>query len=66
MQISKIQATTLEIRAKLIERKLPKEKLKEVQQAKERGASTWLSVISLEEQGFKEEFRNALLLRYKK
>ena len=40
-----------------------------VVQAKEKGASSWLSVIPLEEHGFilnKGEFRDAVSLRYNK
>jgi len=40
-----------------------------VEQAKERGASNWLSTLPLEDQGFtlnKGEFRDALAIRYNK
>ena len=40
-----------------------------VLQAKEKGASSWLTVISLHEHGFalnNTEFRNALSIRYHK
>ena len=40
---------------------------KAVEQAKEKGASSWLSTLLLQEQGFalnKGEFRDALAIRY--
>ena len=40
---------------------------KAVEQAKEKGASSWLSTLPLEDQGFtlnKGEFRDALAIRY--
>jgi hypothetical protein len=53
-----------------IEKNLPPTTLRAMQQSKEKGASSWLGVLPLEEYGFvspglnKGEFRDALKLRY--
>ena len=52
-----------------IERSLPEKTVRAVNHAKQKGASNWLSTLPLEEQGFtltKNEFRDALALRYSK
>ena len=52
-----------------IENELDKNVKRAVMQAKEKGAYSWLSVITLEEHGFaltKSEFRDALCIRYDK
>ena len=57
----------LKEKAESIEEKLSVDTLRVVKQAQEKGAGSWLSVISLEEQGFtltKSEFRDSLALRY--
>ena len=58
----------LKQKADIIEQMLPDSTKRAVAQAKEKGASTWLSVLPLEGQGFtlnKAEFRDALAIRYK-
>ena len=55
--------------AEKIERSLPEKTVRAVNHAKQKGASNWLSTLPLEEQGFtltKNEFRDALALRYSK
>ena len=61
------QTNLLKHKADLTEQNLPDKTRKAVQQAKEKGASNWLSVLPLQEQGFtlnKGEFRDAVALRY--
>ena len=47
-----LKTTTLNQKATLIESTLPETTLKAVIQAKEKGASNWLSVVPLQEHGF--------------
>ena len=50
-----------------VEKSLPKDTLRILEQTKQRGSSTWLSVLPSQEHGFnltKREFRDALSLRY--
>ena len=50
-----------------LEKVLPQETLRIVEQARDKGASSWLNAIPRREQGFdlnKEEFRDSLRLRY--
>ena len=63
------QNTLLKQKVKEVEQSLSKNTLRAVQQAKEKGASNWLSVIPLEEHEFtlnKGEFRDAIAIRYNK
>ena len=51
----------------IMEGKLPELTLRSVKQAKEKGASSWLSVLPLKDQGFslhKGKLRDALAIRY--
>jgi hypothetical protein len=68
-EIAKMQTENLKNKSERIEKNLPTDTTRTIQQAKEKGASNWLSAIPLEEQGFtftKGEFRDALALRYNK
>ena len=63
------RANNLAEKTKRIEQSLPDNTLRAVNHAKKKGASNWLSTLPLEEQGFtltKNEFRDALALRYSK
>ena len=65
--IQQQKSTLLERKANLINELLPKTTQRAVVQAKEHGASNWLSILPLKEQGFnlnKGEFRDALAIRY--
>ena len=56
-----------EEKKKLIDSQLPEVCRTAVEQARDKGASSWLTAIPLEQQGFqlnKEEFRDSLRLRY--
>ena len=53
--------------ASSVRNQLPADRLRLFEVANERGASTWLTALPLKEFGFdrhKEEFRDALCLRY--
>ena len=61
--------TLLKHKADLIQQILPQATQRAVDQAREKGASNWLGVLPLEDQGFtlnKGEFRDALAIRYNK
>ena len=54
-------------RADAVEQSLPADTKRAYKQAQEKGASSWLSALPLEEQGFvlnKGEFRDAIAIRY--
>jgi hypothetical protein len=69
LEMKKETDITLQAKSNTIEKDLPDEVLRAVKEAKEKGASSWLAVLPLEEYGFtlnKGEFRDALNLRYGK
>ena len=52
-----------------LDQRLSPEQLRTVTLARDKGASGWLNVLPLEDEGYvlnKEEFRDALALRYNK
>ena len=54
-------------KAKEIESKLPDKVIRHLEQLKEKGASSWLNALPLDQHGFtlnKSEFRDALAIRY--
>ena len=59
--------TEMKQKLRIVEESLPQDTARSMKQAAEKGASSWLSVIPLAEQGFtlnKGEFRDAISLRY--
>ena len=62
-----MEATAVKLEIERIGTSLPSELLSQVIQARDKGASSWLNAISLEEQGLdlnKQEFRDSLQTRY--
>ena len=52
-----------------LDQRLPQEQLRTISLARDNGASCWLNVLPLEDEGYflsKEEFRDALAMRYQK
>ena len=66
-EIKAAKNAELEWKSAITGSKLPELTKRSVNQAKEKGASSWLSVLPLKDQGFslhKGEFRDALTIRY--
>ena len=66
-RLSKEREVNLTRKVESVEKELSSNTLRAVKQSQETGASNWLNVIPLEDQGFtltKNEFRDALALRY--
>ena len=66
-EINAEKKAELDRKSAIIESKLPELTLRSVNQAKEKGASSWLSILPLKDQGLslhKREFRDALAIRY--
>lgn len=62
-----LKATYLKSKMETIDASLPSDLLPLVNQARDKGASSWLNAIPLEEQGLqlnKQEFRDSLRIRY--
>ena len=67
LEINAAKNAELDRKSAITESKLPELTLRSVNQAKEKGASSWLSILPLKDQGFslhKGEFRDALSIRY--
>ena len=62
-----LKAENLRLKSEEIDASLPPDLLRQVTQARDKGASSWLNAILFEEQGLvlnKQEFRDSLRLRY--
>ena len=66
-QQQSLKAENLRLKSEEIDASLPPDLLRQVTQARDKGASSWLNAIPYEEQGLllnKQEFRDSLRLRY--
>ena len=66
-EIKPAKKAELNRKSATIDSKLPELNLRSVNQAKEKGASSWLSVLPLKDERFslhKGEFRDALAIKY--
>ena len=62
-----MKRTAIEEKLLCLEKELPSDTLRAVNQARDKGASSWLNAIPLKQQDFdlnKEEYRDALRIRY--
>ena len=67
LAVKKEKEQLITIKAENIEKDLSPENIRAISEAKEKGASSWLNVIPLQEYGFvlnKGEFRDAINIRY--
>ena len=65
--INQQKAEAMKVQVENVEKLLPSDTLRIVEQTSQPGASNWLSVLPLSEHGFvlnKREFRDAMCLRY--
>ena len=68
-EVRKEQQDRINLKAEILQKELPETTSRAVIESKEKGASTWLTVLPLEEYEFtlnKGEFRDAINLRYAK
>ena len=64
-----LRTTRIKNTADTLDQRLPQEQLRTISLARDKGASCWLNVLRLEGEGYvlnKEEFRDALAMRYQK
>ena len=67
LEHQRTRAVTEKARSELVDSKLTPDTLRAVQQAREKGASSWLTARPAQEHGFvlnKSEFRDAIAIRY--
>ena len=65
--LNTVKKTALKEKIDLVDSSVPKDLSSFIKQARDKGASSWLNALPIEQQGFdlnKEEFRDALRLRY--